>query len=144
MAKCRSRSSIVAILLVLSACGPSATIKSIEWDDGDSGKINGERFRLYSVDAPETGGVGSRGGAKCEAERDLGKIARTFIEQLTEGARLEITASYGYDKMEEPRLLVDLSANGKDVGQAGIDAGHLAPWPHDRTKALALKPDWCG
>lgn len=130
----------LSLLLLLSACGQS----SIYWSDGDSGKIDGERFRLYSVDAPETGGVGARGGAKCEGERKLGFDAKAFVVELTRDATLEITASYGYDDMEEPRLLVDLSANGKDVGQAGIEAGHLAPWPHDGTKALAAKPDWCG
>ena len=35
----------------------------IEWHDADSGYLNGERFRVYSMDAPETGGVGSAVGA---------------------------------------------------------------------------------
>jgi endonuclease YncB( thermonuclease family) len=120
-------------------------ITSIDWDDADSGDINGVRFRLYSIDAPETGSVRARiGAAKCEAERALGRDALAWMQELTEDpATLRITRTYGYDRMEEPRLLIDLSAGGADVGQAGIAAGHLAPWPHDGSRRLAPKPDWC-
>ena len=40
-------------------------ITSIYWSDADSGRLNGSiKFRLNSVDAPETGGVGAAiGGA---------------------------------------------------------------------------------
>lgn len=32
---------------------------------------------------------------------------------------------------------------GQDIGQAGIAAGHLKPWPHINGKAQSRKPDWC-
>lgn len=119
-------------------------ITSIDWDDADSGDINGVRFRLSDIDAPETGGVGAAvGAAQCEAERTRGAMARDFMVELTRNAELRITNTYGYDRMREPRLLIDLSANGMDVGRAGIEAGHLAPWPHDGNRAQAPKPDWC-
>ena len=114
---------------------------SIYWSDGDSGHINGEPFRLANVDAPETGGVGARGGAKCEAERALGFEAKAFILELTRGADLVIERDYGKDRYD--RLVVDLSANGKDVAAAGIAASHLKPWPHENGRALVPKPDWC-
>lgn len=122
------------------------TITSIDWDDADSGDINGVRFRLSNVDAPETGGVGAAvGAALCEAERTRGVAARTWIEELTrDPSTLRITNAHGYDRMERPRLLIDLSVNGVDVGRAGIEAGHLAAWPHDGARALGPKPDWCG
>tara|TARA_R110001599_G_scaffold116143_2_gene283550 strand:+ start:589 stop:858 length:270 start_codon:yes stop_codon:yes gene_type:complete len=42
-------------------------ITEIYWSDADSGRINGERFRLSDIDAPETGGLGADiCGAKCE------------------------------------------------------------------------------
>lgn len=122
------------------------TITSIDWDDADSGDINGVRFRLSNVDAPETGGVGAAvGAALCEAERTRGIAARDWMEDMTrDPSALRITTTHGYDRMERPRLLIDLSVNGVDVGQAGIEAGHLAPWPHDGARALGPKPDWCG
>tara|TARA_R110000787_G_scaffold271400_1_gene378593 strand:- start:2014 stop:2514 length:501 start_codon:yes stop_codon:yes gene_type:complete len=119
-------------------------ITEIYWSDADSGRINGERFRLSDIDAPETGGVGAAvGGAKCEKERELGFDAKEFVVEFTRNKELRITHTYGFDTMPEPRLLIDLSADGEDVAQSGIEAGFLRPWPHDGTKALAPKPDWC-
>ncbi|MBU1286141.1 MAG: hypothetical protein KJ871_00295 [Alphaproteobacteria bacterium] len=119
-------------------------ITEIYWSDADSGRINGERFRLSDIDAPETGGVGAAvGPAQCEKERERGFAAKEFVVELTRDKELKITKSYGFDKMPEPRLLIDLSADGVDVSQRGVEAGYLRPWPHDGTKALAPKPDWC-
>ena len=119
-------------------------ITEIYWSDADSGRINGERFRLSDIDAPETGGVGAAiGGAKCEKERERGFDAKEFVVEFTRKKELRITQTYGFDKMPEPRLLIDLSADGEDVAQSGTEAGFLRPWPHDGSKALAPKPDWC-
>lgn len=154
------RLHLLAVLLTLPACDyviaaeptPSADvapleleITSIYWNDGDSGIINGDlRFRLNDVDAPETGGVGAAvGGAHCEKERERGFDAKEFAVEFTRNADLAIVATEGYDRMPNPRLIVDLTANGIDVAQAGVEAGFLAAWPHDGTKKLADKPDWC-
>ncbi len=128
-----------------SASPTEWTITSIDWDDADSGDINGVRFRLSDIDAPETGGVGAAvGAALCEAERARGISARAWMRELTrDTSRLRITSAAGYDRMERPRLLIDLSVDGVDVGQAGIEAGHLAAWPHDGARSLGPKPDWC-
>ena len=138
-----------AFLIVgLAACtGPQAdpvtatSARSIYWSDGDSGRIDGMKFRLADVDAPETGGVGARGGAKCEAERALGYEAKAYIVELTRDAELVITSSSGADRYD--REVITLSANGQDVGEAGIAAGHLGAWPPKGRRALAPKPDWC-
>ena len=118
-------------------------ITSIYWSDADSGRINGSlKFRLNDVDAGETGGVGAAiGGAKCELERERGYEAKEWIVGYTRGVELKITDEYGLDKYD--RLVVDLSASGKDVGLAGIGKGYLKPWPHKGRRALAKKPDWC-
>lgn len=136
------------ILLAIAAACPapksgttSEPAATIYWSDGDSGRIDGRKFRLSDVDAPETGGVGSFGGAKCEHERELGYEAKAFIVELTRNAELEITAHYGTDRYE--REVIDLSANGQDVGTAAIEAGHLGAWPHKGRRALSDKPDWC-
>lgn len=100
------------------------------------------KFRLADVDAPETGGVGARGGAKCEFERELGFAAKEFMVELTRDAELVITGSSGPDRYE--REVITLSVDGQDIGALGIAAGHLGPWPHKGRRALTEKPDWCG
>ena len=137
--------SLTAIL-VFACAAPQVELVSdlatdIYWSDGDSGRIDGMKFRLSNVDAPETGGVGARGGAKCEYERELGYEAKEFIVELTRDAELEITARYGLDR--DDREVIDLSANGIDVGRIGVTAGHLGDWPHKGRRALIKKPGWC-
>ena len=133
-------------LLFFTACSvPAETISTaasdIYWSDGDSGRINGMKFRLADVDAPETGGVGARGGAKCEYERELGFEAKAFMVDLTRDAELTVTERSGADRYG--REVIRLSANGKDVADAGVLSGHSAAWPHRGRKALTDKPDWC-
>ncbi|MEL6825833.1 MAG: thermonuclease family protein [Pseudomonadota bacterium] len=140
---------MLPLFAVLACCAdplaqpnPVSSGSSIYWSDGDSGRIDGMKFRLANVDAPETGGVGARGGAKCEFERELGYDAKEFMVELTRSADLVITSSSGQDRYE--REVITLSANGQDVAEAGKAAGHLGDWPHKGRKALSKKPDWCG
>jgi len=121
----------------------STVITSIYWSDADSGRLNGDiGFRLNGVDAPETGGVGAAiGAAECEGERELGKGAKEWIVELTRNAEIEITKVYS--NTTHGRIVVDLSVNGRDLGQQGLEAGVLKSWPHKGRKALSLKPDWC-
>ena len=123
---------------------PSLEITSIYWSDGDSGYLNGKKipFRLANVDAPETGGVGAAiGGAKCELERQRGFEAKAFVVELTENAELTIHREYGLDKYK--RLVINLHANGLDVGKSAVNTGHLQDWPHKGRRQLVKKPDWC-
>ncbi|MHA7899032.1 MAG: thermonuclease family protein [Henriciella sp.] len=136
------------LIVLLAACSDPAALQitatqgnDIYWSDGDSGRIDGMKFRLANVDAPETGGVGARGGAKCEFERELGFEAKEFMVELTRNAELVITSSAGKDRYD--REVITLSADGQDVAEAGITAGHLGDWPHKGRRALADKPDWC-
>ena len=140
--------ALLLLLVPLAACSEPIAVQintssesAIYWSDGDSGRIDGVKFRLANVDAPETGGVGARGGAKCEFERELGFDAKAFMVELTRDAELVITNNSGPDRYE--RNVITLSADGQDVGEAGIAAGHLGPWPHRGRRALTKKPDWC-
>ena len=142
------RLALIVCIFCVAACAAPQTeqIKKpateIYWTDGDSGRIDGKDFRLSNIDAPETGGVGAAiGGSECERERELGFQAKAFMVELTRDADLEITASYGLDKYD--REVIDLSADGVDVSQAGIDAGVIKPWPHKERRQLQPKPDWC-
>lgn len=105
--------------------------------------MDGVPFRLHDIDAPETGGVGAAiGGAKSEQERELGFLAKEFMVALTANAAIVVTTNYGPDRFD--RDVVDLSADGIDVASAGIEAGHLKPWPHDvNGNSLSAKPLWC-
>ena len=99
------------------------------------------KFRLANIDAPETGSLKQRSGAKCEAEREIGYDAKEFIVEFTRGKEIKITRDYGEDRYG--RLVVDMTADGVDVAQAGVEAGHLRAWPFKKGRALAPKPDWC-
>ena len=129
------------LILVTTACAGTNETLTINWGDGDSGKINGQEFRLANVDAPETGNLNSRNGAKCELERKLGYQAKSFSQAFTKGTKIEITHRYGIDRYE--RIIIDLSADGADITQAGLRAGHFKRWPHKGGRALTAKPDWC-
>lgn len=119
----------------------AAEASKIYWSDGDSGRLGKLKFRLANIDAPETGSLKQRGGAKCEAEREIGYDAKEFIVEFTRGKVIKITRNYGEDRYD--RLVVDLSADGVDVAKAAVAAGHLQPWPHKKGRAQAPKPDWC-
>ena len=125
---------------------PAATtpysVESIYWHDGDSGRIDGRDFRLANVDSPETGGVGAAiGGALCELERERGFDAKEYVVELTRDAELLVTREVGEDR--HGRMVLELSADGEDVGASGVAAGILRPWPHEGSEALSDKPDWC-
>lgn len=138
------RAALAALMLTLALAAPTSradTVKSIYWKDGDSGRADGVEFRLADVDAPETGGVGSRGGAKCEGERRLGFQAKAFIVDATAGRTLVI--SYNGEIDDWGRKVATLTANGSDVGQMGIAAGHLRPYVFNGKRATMPKPKWC-
>ena len=122
---------------------PGHTVKRIYWSDGDSGRIDGLRFRLADIDAPETGGVGARGGAKCEAERELGFAAKEWAVEMTrtEGALVAVTDTANVDRYG--RQVLSLSVAGEPLDMLGIDAGHYKAWPHRKGRAVSPKPNWC-
>ncbi len=132
---------LVPFILVTSCTIDQPSYEAIYWSDGDSGKLGSLKFRLANVDAPETGGVGGYGGAKCEAERELGRKAKSYMISQTKSQKIIISHDYGEDRYG--RLVVDLSIEGRDLVDQGLDAGHLRRWPHLNGRSLAPKPDWC-
>ena len=127
--------------VVPSVYDKAAIYTSIYWSDADSGRLGKLKFRLANVDAPETGSMKQRGGAKCEFERELGYEAKAYIVGLTKDKTLRIVREYGEDRYG--RLVVDLEADGADVGTAGVKFGHLRDWLHIKGRAQSPKPDWC-
>lgn len=126
---------------ILTPYSYAADATKIYWSDGDSGRLDGMKFRLANIDAPETGSLKQRGGAKCEAEREIGYEAKAFVVEFTRGKELKIVRDYGEDRYD--RLVVVMTANGVDVATAAVEAGHLRPWPHKKGRAQVPKPDWC-
>ena len=58
----------------------------IEVVDGDTIKVDRERLRLVGFDAPETG----HDTARCDAERERGKLAASRLAELLAGHELDI------------------------------------------------------
>lgn len=144
----------IALGFMLASCTPSnaqeaatttydrmTSYTSIYWSDADSGRLGKLKFRLANVDAPETGSMKQRGGAKCEFEREIGYESKAFIVGFTKNKTIRIVKDYGEDRYG--RLVVDLEANGADVAEAGVEAGHLKDWLHIKGRAQYSKPDWC-
>ncbi len=137
------RTALLALALTGCALPPPAAqpVKVIYWSDGDSGRLDGVAFRLADVDAPETGGVGAHGGAKCEKERELGFRAKGFIVDLTKGHQVTITSVEDLDDFG--RRVMTLAVDARDVGSLGVAAGQLKPYVFDGRRATMPKPDWC-
>ncbi|WP_213269620.1 thermonuclease family protein [Hyphomonas sp.] len=113
---------------------------TVYWSDGDSGQLSdGTKFRLYGIDAPETGSMKQRGGAKCEAERALGFDAKAVAVELTRGREVIVTRVMGRDRYG--RNVVALSLDGEDMASLLIGRGTHQAWDYD---GGAPKPDWCG
>lgn len=117
-----------------SGNGAESQVLRVTWVDGDSGRLDGQEFRLHGVDAPE----GSPDRAKCVRERTLSGDARNAARTITDGKAVRVTRRYGTDSYG--RELVDLSVSGNDVADQLIAAGKLKPWNFEGGER---KPDWC-
>lgn len=112
---------------------------TVYWSDGDSGQLSdGTKFRLHGIDAPETGSIKQRGGAKCEAERALGYDAKAAAVELTRGRSVTVTEVLGRDRYG--RNVVSLSLAGEDVADLLVEMGLHQAWDYDGGEG---KPDWC-
>ncbi len=107
---------------------------AVSWVDGDSGRIDGQEFRLHGVDAPE----GSPQRAQCQRERDLAGAASDAARTLTRGRQVSVSRRHGTDSYG--RQMVDLSVDGRDVASQLVGAGKLKRWNFDGGEP---KPDWC-
>jgi len=132
---------IFLLIFSVFAHGNPKPKPSIYWSDGDSGRIDGVKFRLANIDAPETGRIGQRSGAKCLEEVELGKQAKAFVISLTNDANLNILKNYGEDRYD--RLVIDLSVNGEDISTIGTRKGFYKSWKHKNGRSVEKKPSWC-
>ena len=136
-----SKTFMFLFIFSIFAHGNPAPKSHIYWSDGDSGRIDGVKFRLANIDAPETGRIGQRSGAKCPEEVELGKQAKAFVISLTNNADLNIIKNYGEDRYD--RLVIDLSVNGEDIAAIGTRKGFYKSWKHENGRSVEKKPSWC-
>lgn len=127
----------LVFLIVFVACDAFEPhkVSDIHWVDGDSGTIDGERFRLANVDAPEIG------NAECDRERALGNEAKHFVRNFSDRSEILVIGDYGFDRYD--RRVVELSINGEDVIEVMKTRGYLKPWEHRNGRSLRAKPVWC-
>lgn len=122
-----------------AATDAAAPKLTVYWSDGDSGRLSdGTKFRLHGIDAPETGSMKQRGGAKCEHERVLGFEAKEAALELTRGKTVTVSQVRALDKYERTVLTLDLG--GRDVAALLVAGGTHRSWDYDGRQK---KPDWC-
>lgn len=117
------------------------THTQIYWSDGDSGRLSGLKFRLNSIDAPETAYRKVGKSAECDKEIELGYLSKAFMLDLTKGQTVTVDKFYEFDRWG--RAVVDLSVNGQDIAQTGMKSDALRSWKHKKGRALEKRPDWC-
>jgi len=92
--------------------------------------------RLQDIDAPESVAGGSH-GARCDAERRLGVIAKARLKQLLPvGAIVSVRPAY-LDRYG--RTVAHIEWNGDDLGDELVTRGIARRWSY----GFESKPDWC-
>ncbi|GAA0599929.1 thermonuclease family protein [Paenochrobactrum glaciei] len=97
--------------------------------DGDTISYGEERIRIANIDAPEIS------GAKCDAEKRLGLVAKNRLYILLKAGRLKIVRGDPIDgrKVDRyKRTLATILVNKKDVGEILIDEQLARPWSGKR------------
>lgn len=100
--------------------------------DGDTFNLNGAIVRIENIDAPETR------GAKCDAERRLGLVATTRLEELLAGGRIKLVRNPAErrDVDRNGRKLRRVLVEGRDVGEQLIAEQLARPW-------TGRREPWC-
>lgn len=100
---------------LLAGVAQSAEIRVI---DGDTVDIDGIRYKLNGIDAPER-------GQRCAQKAGLwncGSQATQFLDRLARGGRMDCRA-LGGDPVHADRYIGYCTINGKDVGELLLSAG---------------------
>lgn len=89
--------------------------------DGDTFWIGGQKVRIADIDAPETHDY------RCRSELELGERAARQLQALLNSGAVTMT-SIDRNRDKYGRLLRNVAVNGRDVGQALVDAQVARPW----------------
>lgn len=93
-----------------------------------------KRVGLADIDAPELNG-------RCEAERRLAADARDALRHRIGGQTVAVQPLYSHRFVG---TVAHVSFAGTDLGAWLMEQCFAEPWPHDRGRALAPRPQWCG
>lgn len=102
--------------------------------DGDTVAVDNERIRIANIDAPEIS------GAKCDAEKRLGLIAKDRLMQFLGNDALIIikrgdpASGRLHDRYK--RTLATLEVDGRDIGEILIAEKLARPW-------MGKRQPWC-
>ena len=113
--------------LVFGLCSEGGLTNCVA--SGDSFYLGGKTVRIAGIEAPQLY------GAACPKEVALGRQSASKLQTLLNSGEIE-TTRVSQDLDRYGLLLRNVSVNGKDVGQAMMDAG-LARGIGDLTR------DWC-
>lgn len=97
-----------------------------------------KNLRIIGYDGPEKGRR-----AKCDAERDLAKLATAHAQEIIADAdKVEVVLAVPVRRDRYRRYLGGLTIDGRDYAADMVSAGYLAKWDYDEC-GKACKPDWC-
>ncbi|MEY9785403.1 thermonuclease family protein [Sinorhizobium fredii] len=99
--------------------------------DGDTFWMQGQKYRVYGVDAPEAGE-----GARCEKERKKAEEATRLLQYVLQSSGLKFT-THGTDRYG--RTLVSVRANQGDAEVALIKSNLAVPYEGGRRDPM----QWC-
>lgn len=117
------------------------TVKFVRVYDGDTvavilqrlpAPLNRLRIRIQEIDTPEYGAK-----ARCEAEAKAAETARAYLAEVLGTSKDLRVYRYRWDKYGG-RILGDLRANGENVRDLMIRAGHAVPY-----SGSGPRQDWC-
>jgi len=118
-------------LVLLQGDGLNAEVPGLKVVDGDTVHRGDEKFRLEGFDAAEIH------HAHCDAERRLGELTKSRLEELIASGRVEIVPDEHPAKPDfYHRTLARLLINGVDAGCILMREGYARPWRGHRE-------DWC-
>lgn len=111
---------IAAALLLPMPLPSAAATRAI---DGDTIEISGETIRLLNIDTPEIR------HAQCDAERQLGLVAKQRMQALLNAGPLTIRRGDGGRMTDKyGRTLAVVAVDGEDIGTILIAEGLARPW----------------
>lgn len=98
--------------------------------DGDTIRFQGATIRVADINAPEIQ------GAKCAAERHLGRQATLRLRALLNAGPFQLAPAGGPDTDKYGRKLRLIRRDGRSLGEALVAEGLARPWTGRRR-------DWC-
>lgn len=110
--------SAIILLCVISLCGFTLTDDNTRVRNGNELVLQGTRVRLLGIDAPQI-------SQRCRDANDrnywCGKAAKVYLEGLVAGRIVSCDVQYSD---VDGRPVATCSAEGADIGEAMVRAGH--------------------